>query len=1427
MKMHYFIGIVVGLLLITSAGISLGSMGNEKQEMKRDIGDNGKPVGDVGPAADMPVKHKTLYFHNQTSSIGDYNMSTRMGTSEKVFEKTTADVSNITYTLEPHFDSTFHIDGKLRSYIWIKITDSSGGTNKLNNVIMDVDEVDPAGTKVEDIVEHETGGIDDIPGHYYELTFNTADVEANISANNTLRYDLTINKPDSPRLYFAFGSDIYPTRVEVPTDTYVNVDQIRTLNSTYQANDTFKKEGDQTIYFNATVTDPFGGYDIWGVKVTVMKGNETIFYRRDMTKISGSYNSSSNVYSYAWDYTNASKGIYTVKISAIDRTGYNYRYPDHPGDESYGGHLVSSQKGFSIEVDMLKVYFQAVDSTAAPLEDAWIEVVDPSQDYMMGNTTNVEGKTALGVTSGNYTVRVYWQDVVVNETEFSFTTDISEENAIQMDCEVYDPRYVVTDNHNEPVGSAVLYIAHPNGTLMSMNTNENGEVDLDQMARGEYQVRTEWSGREVGSIEHTLNSNGDIPIDANIFYLTITTLDSQGKPISDVQVIIRYNDTQNIVVSKLTNNNGVLTSRLPGTQAGFGYNIQCKWHGVDVGQRSDVSLTSDDSIEFTLDIFYIEFHTVDQMDQDLENARLVAYNLQTERLESTTETDQTGHGTLRLPKGTHSIEASWKGIQVDQTEITVTEEEGGGIDGVVTLSCDVYHVTYHLVDSKNVALSNAKLNVHHPDAGLLASGTSDSSGNISMRLPGADVHMNVQWKDVTVFTGTRTVDSNGLVELQCNVYYLQMIAEDDVGQRLENANIQLIYGNEVMDSSTTDVNGVAPEMRVPEAVYTIEAYWKGVEVYSQPYQVTENGNHTITTQVYHDELEVTDNMGKEIGGAKISVLHDGRLLYSNTTDTSGVVNARLPQGTHQFRVEWRTVLVFDEPLAVTQSGQITLNAENVYHVNFKLLDSRDENVQDASVSLEINDVQFSSGKSNGTGTYFERIPTPVDDDGTVNVTAYWKGVNVYDEEVTISGNSLYQDPKELDVSVYYMDITLLDQKDKPLEDAIVIDTHQSLPEGKNIVAEHLTDSDGETTLRVPHGEQVLTTDWREVEINTREVNVDEDTELTLEGDVYYLNVDVDDAKGEPLAYSLLRVDYPSTGMLYQASHTDDSGKLQMRIPAQEWNIQVSWADTVVYDENYNVTSENSTWELDAQAQVYYLTVKTVDKNGEKLSDVQVILQKEEQTWSNYTKKGKTTFRLPASTEYKLTADYDTTYMMTEVDLTKNKQVSVQSTGEEKVKMSGYPKPFYATNLFMVIVGLIILLILLALAYRKLGEEETEEDEEEFEDEELEETEESEEEDIFASLGETEEEETEELEDEETEEEETEEEEMEEDQELEDDDEEIEEDELDEEEMEDEENEDAEEIDEEEDLDQEETTDEEDTDEDEALEDEEDEESTWI
>lgn len=868
---HVCLIAVIGILLL---GLSLSTqvMGNDSDETVSET------------ILDEEIKQKTAYLHNETLNEDEdvRTMNTTMGEEQHIADWTYETVTREWY-LEPGFAGDFRLKGNSTIYTWIDITDVEATTNVLD-LEMELYEVGPEGE--EDHIDGAEETYDAARTIFNEYSVST-DIEGHdISAGSSLKVEFTIGASENFRKRMAFGDSEFPSRLEMSTSTYIQPETLIALNSTYEEKYTFPidpEDEDTTIHFNASVTNPIGGYDVKAVYLTVEGPDEVIFYRENMELVEGDDYSYRLNYTYTWDYSGVPESEYTVRVSAVDNTGYHYRYPDNPGDESYGGHLESLSRVIWIGAERYHVNLRALDSKEQSLEGAEVQVLDILEDEVRIDTydyTDEEGITNLTIRGGENLIRVYWQDVVVFNETIDVFEDVHREDALELSCEVYTPTYRVIDVANEPLNNVNLHIAHPNGTTIREITDEEGLAQISQLPGSgyseEYFVRSEWLTKVVNETTHELKSNEMIELEASVYYLDVSVHDEKEEPVSDVHLTFRFDDTDRVANADLTDIDGETTIRLPET-SDFAYDIVSRWRGVPVGEAEGIELYENDTVSIPLEIYYVDLEIVDGTpDNDpLGDARVRIYNEMTGDLSNSLDVDSKGTGEARLPSGDHNVDIYWKGVEVSPPGWIIEVEEDMDLH---VIEAEVYRLEINVEDAEGVSVENAEISVTHSERleqeGFITEKTTDDYGYVEFRLPRGEQTFTITWREVIVKETSIDLDDNQKTTIESEIYHIEMEVVDDRNQPIENAQVEINYTDteEKYSSRRTDQAGLIGE-RIPAAEWDVRVKWIDTEIYFGSFTVSEDEDHIeLKAEVYYLTVITEDSDGEELPDVHVKVL---------------------------------------------------------------------------------------------------------------------------------------------------------------------------------------------------------------------------------------------------------------------------------------------------------------------------------------------------------------------------------------------------------------------------------------------------------------------------------------------------------------------------------------------------------------------------
>ncbi|MFW5907353.1 MAG: SpaA isopeptide-forming pilin-related protein [Candidatus Natronoplasma sp.] len=1183
MKGKLLIVVMIGLLLMlgtaAAAGLNEGDPGKELDE---------DADSEEALEVDREMKNKTFYMYRLKDAVN-------------VGGRTTKEIHNTTYPegqgnstddsyfkvlldwyLFPPLAGDLELNGTSSLTVW---GNSSGGDVDMTYNLTEVDEAGNANEIAGNTVSF-TMGNEWTP---YEIPLDIDNYT--VSEGSTLKITYQIWGDSSTWYSIAYGGMVdggmRDTNVTLPCKDYVKVSDVYTEDSDGNVTNVFDPEAeDKNMTIRANVTDPFGGYDIEWVNLTLEGPDGVVMENVSMNKTHGEFNSFMTRYEVPWNYENEPDGTYQVTVRAVDKNGMR----EHNSTGGFGGHDVYGEHSFVIGGRDYYVNIKVADNHQIPLENTTVNLKPGPGTIIDSKDTGPEGIANFTLADATYEITVQWEDVEVSTNRTLDVGEVgnrTEDDPFNVTAAIFYPEITVWDQEDVPVDEARVYITHPNGTtiLPPFSTDDNGTFSLERMPGGTYEIEVRWKGRDVGNFERNITWGSiDQTLNVDVYHLTAQVQDDTGQGVPDALVVFSYNDTYQTAESLMTDAQGEVSTRLPGAE----YLIEVHWNDAKVYEDTYL-LDSSDHLEITADIYEVEILVNDDGEdpQPLEGADVTATYTETEREIGTETTAEDGIVTFQLARGEHRIEVNWLGVDVAEEMIEVDEGQT-----YFEITAAVYHMDVVTLDdtADEGELSDARVSVRI-DGELVDTGFTDDNGVYRSQLPQTHVDIEIEWKGIKVYElNDYLVEDNVEEELLCDVYYLDMQVLDSRDEPIEGSRVSVRYGETVIQRGETDQNGTFLP-RLPVEDYTITTSWHGIKVNETEYSMlSERGANELEVyaDVYYLNIEVLDDEEEPVEEASVEFFVDGSHLFTETTDPDGMLERRLPAEDYTIQTGWRGFEVNETAVTVDQDIEMTIEA-SIYHVEFTPVDSQGELIEGGYLEVIHSGSVFESTEA----------PTSMRVPGEeFQVALEWQGVEVYDEDHLFDESGEI----ELDSEVYYLTLSGVDSRGEEVSGLIVSIYHDSLPEGQDLLT---TISLDETpTERVPAGELRLQAEWRGfIVAEDVPVEVEEDREFEIECDIYYLDVNVVDSEDETLDGANIVVK-DEDGTVFVTKSTED-GVVVPRLPSGTWTLDAYWMDRHVGSRTIEIGEEND--EITFEVDVHPLEVEVVDSEGVPLQDAEIDL----------------------------------------------------------------------------------------------------------------------------------------------------------------------------------------------------------------------------
>lgn len=559
-------------------------------------------------------------------------------------------------------------------------------------------------------------------------------------ANSTIRFVLTVNPGTSGGGVGSQYTNVtvywdsyhrFDSRLVLRTQNPLTIESVATLDNEGTSKGGFIDEGNTTMFFSADVSNPYGGYDIQWVNLTVrMPDGSPVIGLDDvpMERVVGSDTAALCRFEVEWNYTGMPTGLYSYEIWAVDQSGLTYysyfeQYVYYPYDELASGSFVIGT--------MYELAVHASDSVNADLVGARISF-EGVESY-----TNDTGWANLKV-FGNGTLTVFWHGLPVYE---SFV-DVTVTSEVHAECAVYYPELIAVDSLALPLPAAAVFFTYPDGEgIPAIVTDGDGSAGvIVQVPAGESMVSIWWRGELVYDGPVTIDHNGDVAILCTVFYLGVSVTDWAGTPVTMATVVWIDSDSHILIDSKFVNETGCAVARLPDGS----YDIEVYWHGNMIVTADNVSLETNMDIVLIGHVCSVDIIAVDAAGIALPETHIVVSS--GSGIIVSQLTDETGVMHAILPVGTVTIEAYWLGALVNESAIVLED------NATITLDCAVSYLTVNTVDKDGNALSDVEVVVFDSEANAIAYGLT-VDGEIGFRLP--DQSVTVQGHLVDVYMMTR------------------------------------------------------------------------------------------------------------------------------------------------------------------------------------------------------------------------------------------------------------------------------------------------------------------------------------------------------------------------------------------------------------------------------------------------------------------------------------------------------------------------------------------------------------------------------------------------------------------------------------------------------------------------------------------------
>lgn len=936
MRCKLFI-VVIGLLIMFGTAVSLGMENDPDSEFDESI--DSTELFDNG---EKELKNKTFYMYHVEDAVEVGGRTTKeiYNTTHPEERGNKTDPGDFTvladWYLYPELVGDLQLDGTSTLSIWARMENNVPPSADLRYYLWEIgedgEEIEIANNEERFDMSTEWDSYD-IP---LEIDNHT------VSEGSTLRVTFHLWGDSEQAYEIAYGGYIEDdgedfmadTNITLPCLDYMRVEDVHTRDHEGEPTDLFDPEAvNKNITMHASVTNPFGGYDIRWVNITLEGPEETIFENHSMEKTYGYFDSYLSTYEKAWNYTDRPEGTYNVTVRAVDNNGMiaYEETSEFDGHDEYGEH------SFIIGGLDHHVNIRLEDDHGILLRNTTVNLKISEDVVFSSDETDEAGIVNFTVAEATYMVTVIWQDTEVSTNR---TLDVGElgdgdrDEPVDVTAAVYYPTLEVLDREGKPVDESNVYMSHPNGTTMiePIVTDDNGRIYLERYAEGNYTFQVDWKGRDVGEIELGVYSSEVISFNVDVYHLEVIIHDRDGDPVNNALLISSYEDTRVVADSTLSDQHGSVDLRLPATD----YYFEVLWNDADVYEDT-YELDESGTTIITADIFAVEVHVQDYIDEDLSESSVTAIYERTDKEIDTQKTDENGEAVFQLAAGEHRFEVEW--LRVDVAEETRTIDED---NTAFHISASVYQVEIQARDSTEDKgyLSDADVSIYiegrHVDTGR-----TDDQGVYVSQLPSTDINLRIEWRGIEVYRENHDIgdheEDNGFVyldDINCDVYYIHSEIKDSEGEPLKNTELKIEHQDRLIVTGETDEEGMIT-YRLPEAEYQAEMVWRDSHVGEETIEVYEEDRTVVLEADVHYIRIKVEGGDEPIEGVRLTLLKDGEPVMTERTDENGEVTfSQAVGGEYEVNARFRTTQYWTS-IDIEETEEISLEESEDLLISFE------------------------------------------------------------------------------------------------------------------------------------------------------------------------------------------------------------------------------------------------------------------------------------------------------------------------------------------------------------------------------------------------------------------------------------------------------------------------------------------------------------
>jgi len=415
----------------------------------------------------------------------------------------------IDFYMYPNFAGPVTINGNWQVFVWINSTAYKPAGFGLNfkeitlggNVLWDSGTITPE-------VTSNIGQYVDVPVSNYNLS---APLTHAFNADSTLLVEVEVNAGSSAETRIWYDSPLYPSKAILPAKDYARPSSIKTYTTENHEATLFYynwSESQRKVIVRANVTDPFGGYDIYRVNMTIIDPTgKAVQDNIDMSRQSvGLWQFDySHIFEATWSYQpSAVIGNYTVMVSVIDNNG------DHQQTLTGSFNPFIEEETYVFNIGIVEYYdpaFLVTDDTGDPLPDAQVYLTwaNGTKETYPRYTSSTGFINLAHVPVGDYAFTVLWKDKIVQQK----TIHVDSSSVYTIETQVYKLTIKVFDKNRLPVNGAYVIAETDSGVGYGLDISDATGIASFRLPSGDYEIEAHYTTNYWLT---TVKTKGSVPV---------------------------------------------------------------------------------------------------------------------------------------------------------------------------------------------------------------------------------------------------------------------------------------------------------------------------------------------------------------------------------------------------------------------------------------------------------------------------------------------------------------------------------------------------------------------------------------------------------------------------------------------------------------------------------------------------------------------------------------------------------------------------------------------------------------------------------------------------------------------------------------------------------------------------------------------------